>query len=249
MLRVLNWTAICFFSSIALASGDVDDVSQADIEGALETARKGLQGADRAELSAEVQSELDDQRSALEQVTSEQKRDHYFQGLTREHERADSAPMTSIEGHGRNLLSQEGEGARPETIRPVLLVSFSIPEASLDALLSDASDAGAVVAIRGLIEEDWGTTIKTLRRLADENGLEGGVAIDPTLFRRFDITTVPAHILPLEPIEPCTNDGCPEVRHVKASGSVTTTYFLETVSRLGSPQEKQSAEELLSYKD
>ena len=121
----------------------------------------------------------------------------------------------------------------------LVLVSLSMPEAQISALIDEAHQIGAVIAVRGLIDDDFEKTLVRLKQLAGEKA--GGLFIDPTLFQRFSVSSVPTFVLPIEPLAPCTNKGCPTPEHVKATGSATLQYFLDLVARTGNDQEKEEA--------
>ena len=131
-----------------------------------------------------------------------------------------------------------------DRIRPLVLISFGMPDSQIRGLLQEAHRMNAAVVIRGLLHDDWNRTIGKLRSLADE-GL-GGVSIDPTAFTRFNVSRVPTFILPLERLDPCTPSGCSPVRHVRATGSASLSYFLDFVARIGTPEERHKARNWLA---
>ncbi|QLQ32049.1 MAG: type-F conjugative transfer system pilin assembly protein TrbC [Candidatus Thiothrix singaporensis] len=105
--------------------------------------------------------------------------------------------------------------ATPDSIVPLVFVSFSMPDASLKQLLRDAGKIGAQLVLNGLVEDDVKTTSQRLLAIqgidptADKlpDGMDkaevAGMGIDPTLFERLDIRHVPAFVLPLEPVRAC----------------------------------------------
>ena len=131
-----------------------------------------------------------------------------------------------------------------DRIRPLVLISFGMPDSQIRGLLQEAHRMKAAVVIRGLLHDDWNRTIRKLHGLADE-GL-AGVSIDPTAFTRFNVSRVPTFILPLERLDPCTPDGCRPVRHVRATGSASLSYFLDFVARIGTPEERHKARNWLA---
>jgi type-F conjugative transfer system pilin assembly protein TrbC len=122
----------------------------------------------------------------------------------------------------------------------LVLVSLSMSEAQLSALIDEAHQIGAGIAIRGFIDDDFEKTLVKLKQLAGEKS--SGLFIDPTLFQRFSVSSVPTFVLPTEPLASCTNKGCPTPEHVKATGSTTFQYFLDLVARTGNDQEKEEAQ-------
>ena len=134
--------------------------------------------------------------------------------------------------------------ALDDRIKPLVLISFGMPDSQIRGLLHEAHRMHAAVVIRGLLHDDWNRTIKKLRSLADER--LAGVSIDPTAFTRFNVSRVPTFILPLERLAPCTPDGCRPVRHVRATGSASLSYFLDFVARTGTPEERHKARNWLA---
>jgi len=151
--------------------------------------------------------------------------------------------MQHIEQASKKVSEGSLEGG--EVKYPIALVSFSMPDSDLTALIDEAAEIGAAIAIRGLIDDDFEKTLDKMTSLS-EKGLENGLLIDPTLFRRFSVNIVPAFILPIEPIERCSEGGCPVPEHVIAKGGASYRYFLEMVSRIGNEKEKKEAKFWLS---
>lgn len=138
----------------------------------------------------------------------------------------------------------EANASAMEARYPIVLISLSMPEGQIKELIAEAYQIGAAIAVRGLIDDDFQKTLMKLKQLAGEK--DGGVLIDPTLFRRFEATAVPTFVLPLEPLQQCTDKGCPTPRHVKATGSATFQYFLDMVARTGDDNEKTEAKAWLA---
>lgn len=84
---------------------------------------------------------------------------------------------------------------RPHSTPPaVYFVSFSIPPEGLKPMLADARRFGIPATIRGLIENDFRKTASAMFELARQDK-SLGVQIEPTLFQRYHITTVPALVV------------------------------------------------------
>lgn len=139
----------------------------------------------------------------------------------------------------------QNHSAEPWTNSPIVLVSLSMPDSRIKSLMSEAAKVGANIVLRGAVDNDIGKTIERIQQFSDENQT-GGIQIDPTLFRRFEVTTVPTFILPLEPVKTCDQNGCEVPEHVKAHGTASLLYFLEKASRLGNEKEKAAADRWLS---
>lgn len=121
---------------------------------------------------------------------------------------------------------------------PLIFVSFSLPEDSLRALLAEAGRTGAPLVLRGLVDNSMQrTTARLGELLGPQNGREASaestpsLAIDPTLFERFDVDKVPAFVLPQDTISPCTPEGCPVPEHLKVAGDVSLAYALSVMAR------------------
>ena len=126
---------------------------------------------------------------------------------------------------------------------PIVLVSFSMPRQSLRALLDEAARIGSPVVLRGFKDGSMRATVEALLALygIDPNassppeGMEGrtlpGLAVDPTLFRRFGVDAVPAFIVTAEPVGPCGRDGCPVPDHLIVRGEASLAYALDVMAR------------------
>merc|ERR1711951_322938 len=70
------------------------------------------------------------------------------------------------------------------------LASFSMPDASLKALLADAAQLKVPVVFRGFVNNSVMDTQKALTQVFGELQSARGFVIDPTMFRRFDVAVV-----------------------------------------------------------
>ncbi len=149
----------------------------------------------------------------------------------------DDAFMARVIASGESMDKISASDSQAK--QPIVFISFSMPEGQINALMQEAKTIGATVALRGLINDDFQETFITLRQLAGE--LDAGLIIDPTLFKRFAVTTVPTFVLPLDSVQRCEKHNCPVPEFVKASGSATFQYFFDLVARVGSDREKMEA--------
>ena len=122
--------------------------------------------------------------------------------------------------------------------RPLVFVSFSMPEASLRSLLAEAARADSPVVLRGLVDNSMKRTVAHFSKLlgtGNSSETTGeptpSLAIDPTLFERFGVDKVPTFVLPLDTIAPCTPAGCPIPTHLKVAGDVSLVYALDVMAR------------------
>ena len=99
----------------------------------------------------------------------------------------------------------------------IVFVSFSMPEESIKAWITQAQKIGAAVYIRGLVNNSFRDTAKIISGLVQDQ--PGGLLIDPTLFKKYSITQVPAVVVV---------DG--ESFDV-VYGDVTLDYALEKISK------------------
>lgn len=82
--------------------------------------------------------------------------------------------------------------------RPVdaalVFVSFSMPAEELKQRVKDAAQLNIPVVIRGMVNGDMRATANAVAGLVKESNT-GGVQIDPTTFRKYNITAVPVLIV------------------------------------------------------
>ena len=121
---------------------------------------------------------------------------------------------------------------------PLVFISFSMPDDSLRSLLIEAARTDSPLVLRGLVENSMKRTVARLGELlgaGDSDEATGkptpSIAIDPTLFDRFDVDKVPAFVLPLDAIASCTPEGCPKPEHLKVAGDVSLAYALGVMAR------------------
>lgn len=134
-------------------------------------------------------------------------------------------------------MPTEAPGA---TYGPLVFASLSVGKENLKVLAADAQKGQGAVLFRGVKNDDF----RAMR--AELAGMGEGFVIDPTLFKRFDITEVPTIVLPLEPVVPCEPEGCPAIAFVKVSGNVTVQAALDYILiNSAQPKAKALAREIL----
>lgn len=106
---------------------------------------------------------------------------------------------------------------------PTVLVfaSFSMPEATLKQLAADLKKVGGALVIKGLINNSFKETASQLQKL------ETGVLLDPTLFEKFNITSVPTFII----FEGDLKDD--HSIYDRLTGNVSLRFALEKVTQEG----------------
>ncbi len=120
---------------------------------------------------------------------------------------------------GRILSMTPMTAPRRPSLPPLLaFVSFSMPTASLEALLDQVRKAGGTLVLRGLVNDSFRDTAAAIAPFADK----GGFSVDPKLFERFGITVVPTFV-----VAPDAHD--PDA----VSGNMTLGAALEAVAAEG----------------
>ena len=137
--------------------------------------------------------------------------DFFLRGLARQQQQAmgqpgglpewlKTKPMAVDQGLADVLAAKPWDGAPknggPEgAVRPGcwLFVSFGMPDEELKACAKEAAETGAVLVFRGIREgENTGTLALRLAALAQAIKPTPGAVIDPLLFRRHNVLSVPA---------------------------------------------------------
>jgi len=85
-----------------------------------------------------------------------------------------------------------------------IAVSFAMPPNDLRRLAKEANAAGATLVIRGLVDGSFKKTLAASKEVFDEAS-PNGLAIDPQVFRAYQIDQVPVFISARTPVEPCGN--------------------------------------------
>ena len=94
-----------------------------------------------------------------------------------------------------NLKQQQQEANQEKPQHGALyFVSFSIPPSGLKRMLAEARQFGVPATLRGMVKNDMATTAGAVMALV-KDGATTGVAIDPTRYREFGITSVPALVV------------------------------------------------------
>lgn len=137
-------------------------------------------------------------------------------------------------------LSRQMRDPEVDTQKPLpqafVLVSFSMPEASLERLARDAKDAGVPLVFRGVPEtkpsSDSKLPLLNPQSLAAFQPLiESGadIQLNPELFSEFNVRQVPALIIKEE--SPASSDGCiKSAKGVIVPGDVTLGYALDRLT-------------------
>lgn len=144
-----------------------------------------------------------------------------------------------------DIAKRYGAAQQPDAALFVL-VSLSMPPASLGRLAAQAGKAGATLVLRGVVD---GSLTKTAEMTATVIRQHPGAQfqIDPTLFRRFSVDQVPTFVLaaPTAHGQTCGKDCDAQGTFVRISGDVTLDYALEHLARQANPRFARLAEQRL----
>lgn len=234
MLRVLVMAVAC---SWGLAQSESASVSPSDIAEQQRQAREVFKELDQGLQRGELQQEVKQAQKVLNKAWEK------GQGPWLDLPKTGNQGLTSLfNGLDGGVPGQADRGEPPQM--PIILISLSMPKSGVKALIDEAAKVGAVVVLRGLVEGDFNKTLSQLKEYGGDDGK--GLVIDPSLFRRFNITQVPSFVLPLEPIPFCTIEGCEVPKHVRGAGASSLQYFLDLVARSGTGDERDEAAKWLA---
>lgn len=118
----------------------------------------------------------------------------------------------------------------------IAFASLSMPEESLSRMIEDTTKAGGVVVFRGFSADNPQAFIQGIRNVVDQAGASN-VAIDPRLFRSFEVDRVPTFVALSSDFEPCDQLDCVTAPppHDRISGNVSVSYVLETFAQRNGP--------------
>ncbi len=161
------------------------------------------------------------------------KADVQIDGLASIRERAMNDPRV------RALLGVEEETAIEQTAEKyaqtsaILFASFSMPEISLRQMMQEATQYGVTIVFRGFVNNSVFETREKLEQVFGQDDIAEAFAIDPTLFRRFDIQAVPALVVLGETLDVCETPLCsedPAPIHDRLSGNIPLEASLSIIA-------------------
>ena len=142
-----------------------------------------------------------------------------------------SAPLPA-ERHAAGMAG--GAAVRNGAAEVLIFTSLSVPAASWRQWARVAAALGVPMVLRGVGENGLAeTTIAIRDRLG---GHEAAIAIDPRLFRLFDVIRVPAVIVVPGGVPACESRGCagdPVPDHDLVAGNIGLVAALEAVAAEG----------------
>jgi conjugal transfer pilus assembly protein TrbC len=117
----------------------------------------------------------------------------------------------------------------------MIFASLSMPRDILQELSRQARDAGGVVVLRGVLSEGWTATMKEVRAI--NQGAGAVWEINPAMFKKFKVTTVPVFVLAdASQIIP-SDEGCaPDVAYASVTGDISVEQALNIIKSKGSPE-------------
>ena len=141
-----------------------------------------------------------------------------------------SLPAEDLAGSLAGELSAPPHG--PEVI---VFMSLSVPGASWREWSLEAARAGIPLVLRGVTRGGLKATVK---RVGAHLAANAGAAIDPRLFRLFDVTAVPAVAVVPGGVPPCKSRGCsadPAPPHDRVRGNIGLEAALAIIATEGGP--------------
>jgi len=151
----------------------------------------------------------------------------------------EAAGQAQLHSRAARMDDPDLRGALPAALTSqggvYVAVSLSMPPQALRALARDAHKAGARVVIRGLVDGSFRATLFRVREVFDDRSA-GGVAIDPQVFKAFNVTAVPSVIAARSPVEPCGALGCTPAAPAfdKVAGNISLEAALKALAEEGS---------------
>ena len=160
------------------------------------------------------------------------------------------APVASgrlpAEDHAGRLAG--GLFARSHGPEVMVFMSLSAPGKSWRQWSREAARIGAPLVLRGLGPDGLQATVKRIGPYLDR---ESGAAIDPRLFRLFDIKAVPAVAVVPGGVPACESRGCaadPAPPHDRIAGNIGLEAALEAIAAEGGAGRATARRHLASLK-
>lgn len=131
--------------------------------------------------------------------------------------------MSDANSVGKNVPSKKGNDL-------IVFVSFSMPDDELKSYSEQAREAGAVLVMRGLVNN---SLQQTKIRAYQVSHARAGWEINPSLFKKFKVDRVPVIIL-ADGANKVTDDGCAvPTSYLRVDGSVAIRQALLLMRRYG----------------
>lgn len=126
---------------------------------------------------------------------------------------------------------KSNEAAQKATMPELMvMVSLSMPKASMDRVLDQAERAGATLVFRGLKGDSMTKMGEEMTAIIGQRKV--AAVIHPPAFQQFSVTTVPAVVLARQEASGVLDDGCSRPdSFVKVTGDVSLEYALDYIER------------------
>ena len=142
-----------------------------------------------------------------------------------------AAPLPAEREAGEVVGSPQGG---PGAAKVLVFLSLAVPKPSWRQWAGEAARAGVPLVLRGPSPYGMRATMVEVGERLD--GAGAGVAIDPRLFRLFDITRAPAVVVLPEGVPACASRGCADDAPPpfdRITGNIGLSAALEAVAREG----------------
>lgn len=207
-----------------------------------------LQRANNLKLEVEAQQKSDIYKSYLEDARNISNKNRQSenngaamvdQGLVLESDSYKKNLSNLLKNYNLEQFKQElSQKQKKEFHQVMIFVSSSMPKESLIQYSSQARKIGAVLVLRGIINNSFRSTTQFILSL-NKQGTKA--IIDPHSFRNFNVANVPQVVVISD------KHGCKDVRcaktplHDKIAGNISLEYALETLAKKGQFAKKESA--------
>lgn len=135
-------------------------------------------------------------------------------------------------GEGVSGIASGPPGADRQASGLLVFASLGMPRASLERMVADAERVSAVIVLRGVQAGSLRQTAASIQQLLGQRKVAW--QIDPSLFKRFEVSAVPAVVLidPARPVQvACGSDTCSQPAFSKVTGDVSLGHALEAMER------------------
>ena len=148
-----------------------------------------------------------------------------------------NAPETPapLPAEGRAGSLAENLSTPPHGPEVIVFMSLSVPAAAWQGWSMEAARIGAPLVLRGVTKGGLRATVKRVGAHLAEGA---GAAIDPRLFRLFEVTTVPAVVVVPGGVPACKSRGCasdPSPPHDRIKGNIGLDAALSIITTEGGP--------------
>jgi len=152
--------------------------------------------------------------------------------------------LQNILGSENYNIEDIGQYKKENKISNLLIfISFSMPDNLIKEYIQQAKKAGAVLVLRGMIDQSISKTAIKLNTINNKQGVNA--IIDPNLFKLYNITKVPTIVLAQYEGYPCL-DCKQSLIYDKISGSISLEYALEQIINSKFSNTKNIAKEYIS---